>query len=268
MLSAGHGRASALLMPALRRPAGRCVRDPVQVQHQSPGEVSTLERAPFRAPRGRRSAGRSHGADHRDSDPISAAREAAPGGGRVPSGSTASSRRAASSGWRDRPSGSGGATGSGRVSRGWCRSTLPGGGAGSARTSWHSSRRPALSTSSGPAACTAPRAICGPTTGRSSSPPRSCAGCWHPDRHRLHRSGQALAEWHRRIVQRQVPRRMPECRMVPQSAGGPGRDRDLAGASAAEHEPAVPDASRVQGRLGPANRATRRRESREGAVLQ
>ena len=38
------------------------------------------------------------------------------------------------------------------------------------------------------------------------------------DRDGVHRSGQALAEWHRRIVQRQVPRRVPDAAVVSESA--------------------------------------------------
>ena len=49
------------------------------------------------------------------------------------------------------------------------------------------------------------------------------------DRHGVHRSGQALAEWHGRVVQREVPERMSIPRVVSESDGGQDRDRTLAG---------------------------------------
>ena len=48
------------------------------------------------------------------------------------------------------------------------------------------------------------------------------------DRYGVHRSGQALAEWHGRIVQREVPERMSIPRVVSESDGGQDRDRTLA----------------------------------------
>ena len=45
-------------------------------------------------------------------------------------------------------------------------------------------------------------------------------------RDRIDRSGQALAEWRDGELQRQVPRRVPEPRMVPVTGRGEGRDRE------------------------------------------
>ena len=44
-----------------------------------------------------------------------------------------------------------------------------------------------------------------------------------PDRDGVHRSGQAVAEWRRRIVQRQVPRRASDAAVVPQPRRREGR---------------------------------------------
>ena len=49
-----------------------------------------------------------------------------------------------------------------------------------------------------------------------------------PDRHRAHRPGQAVAECDRRIVQRQVPGRVPEPAVVSQSRRREGRHRAVA----------------------------------------
>ena len=45
-------------------------------------------------------------------------------------------------------------------------------------------------------------------------------------RHRVDRSRQALAEWRGGELQRQVPRRVPEPRMVPFASRGEGADRE------------------------------------------
>ena len=58
-------------------------------------------------------------------------------------------------------------------------------------------------------ACTARRGTCAPTTGRSSCRARSCVDHQRQHRDGVDRSGQALAEWRRRELQRQVPRRVP-----------------------------------------------------------
>ena len=47
-------------------------------------------------------------------------------------------------------------------------------------------------------------------------------------RHRIDRSGQTLAEWRDGELQRQVPRRVPEPRMVPVTDRGEGADRSVA----------------------------------------
>src|SRR6185437_14972909 len=68
-------------------------------------------------------------------------------------------------------------------------------------------------------------------------------------RHRIDRSGQALAEWDGGELQRQVPRRVPEPGMVPFAERGEGGDRELAAAlqrGAAAFEPGLPDAGRVR----------------------
>ena len=62
--------------------------------------------------------------------------------------------------------------------------------------------------------------------------------------------GQALAEWHGRIVQREVPERMPVPRVVSEPAGGHNRDRTLVAAlqrRAPPHESRRPHPRRVQG---------------------
>ena len=77
------------------------------------------------------------------------------------------------------------------------------------------------------------------------------------DRHGLHRPGQALAEWHGRIVQREVPRRVLDAGVVSESGRGEGRHRALAAAlqrRAPAHEPRRPDAGRVQGAARPSAR--------------
>ena len=68
-------------------------------------------------------------------------------------------------------------------------------------------------------ACTARRATCAPTTARSSSS-RAILQWLARRRHRhgAHRSRQALAERHRRELQREVPRRVPEHGVVSQPA--------------------------------------------------
>ena len=48
-------------------------------------------------------------------------------------------------------------------------------------------------------------------------------------RHRADRARQALAEWRRRKLQRQIPRRMSQPRMVPHARRSQGRHRELAG---------------------------------------
>ena len=68
----------------------------------------------------------------------------------------------------------------------------------------------------------------------------------------LHRSGQALAEWHGRIVQRQVPRRVSDPAVVSESRRGQGRHRAVAAAlqrSAAPLESRLSDAARNSRRL-------------------
>ena len=50
------------------------------------------------------------------------------------------------------------------------------------------------------------------------------------DRDGVHRSGQALAEWHGRIVQREVPQRVFDAGVVSESARGQGRHRAVAAA--------------------------------------
>ena len=69
------------------------------------------------------------------------------------------------------------------------------------------------------------------------------------DRDGVHRSGQALAEWHGRIVQREVSQRVFDGRVVSESARRQGRHRALAAAlqrRAPAHEPRRSDARRVQ----------------------
>ena len=50
------------------------------------------------------------------------------------------------------------------------------------------------------------------------------------DRDGVHRSGQAVAEWHRRIVQREVPRRVLDAAVVSESRRRQGRHRAVAAA--------------------------------------
>ena len=52
------------------------------------------------------------------------------------------------------------------------------------------------------------------------------AGHWH----RADRARQALAEWRRRELQRQIPRRMPQPRMVPHARRSKSHHRELASA--------------------------------------
>ena len=64
----------------------------------------------------------------------------------------------------------------------------------------------------------------------------------------LIRSRQALAEWRRRKLQRQVPRRVPEPGMVPLARRGQGGDRELAAPlqrGAAAFEPRLSHAGRI-----------------------
>jgi len=68
-------------------------------------------------------------------------------------------------------------------------------------------------------------------------------------RHRIDRSGQALAEWFDGELQRQVPRRVPEPRMVPVTDRGEGADRSVAAAlqhGASAFEPRLSHAGRVR----------------------
>ena len=69
------------------------------------------------------------------------------------------------------------------------------------------------------------------------------------DRDGVHRSGQALAEWRRRIVQREVPGPAPVAAVVPQSRRGEGEHRAVAAAlqrGPAALESRVLDAGGVQ----------------------
>jgi hypothetical protein len=69
-------------------------------------------------------------------------------------------------------------------------------------------------------------------------------------RHRVDRAGQALAEWRHGELQRQVPRRVPEPRMVSVTRRGEGDHRSMAAAlqrSASAFEPRLPHAERVRG---------------------
>ena len=71
-------------------------------------------------------------------------------------------------------------------------------------------------------------------------------------RRSVDRSRQALAEWRRRELQRQVPRRVPAPRGVGGGGGGEGRDRGLAQAlqrRAAPFEPRLFDAHGVRGKV-------------------
>ena len=68
----------------------------------------------------------------------------------------------------------------------------------------------------------------------------------HPEPHRdrADRSGQAVAERHQRVVQRQIPRRVSEPGVVPHAARSESRDRDLAPAlqrGAPAYEPELLD---------------------------
>ena len=68
-------------------------------------------------------------------------------------------------------------------------------------------------------------------------------------RHRADRARQALAEWRRRKLQRQIPRRMSQPRMVPHARRSQGRHRELAAAlqcRAAAFEPRLSHAERVR----------------------
>ena len=85
--------------------------------------------------------------------------------------------------------------------------------------------------------------------------PRVCRGCDSPvaapgaDRNRAHRAGEAVAECDRRIVQREVPRRVSEPAVVSEPRGREGGDRAMATAlqrHATALEPWLSDASRVQ----------------------
>jgi putative transposase len=70
----------------------------------------------------------------------------------------------------------------------------------------------------------------------------------------------ALAEWHDREFQRQVPRRVPEPRMVPLPRRGQDRHRDVAQAlqrGAPAFEPRLFDAGRVRGEAQGERRSTR-----------
>ena len=77
-------------------------------------------------------------------------------------------------------------------------------------------------------------------------------------RHRVDRSGQALAEWRGGKLQWKVSRRVPEPRMVPFSKRGEGVDRSVAEAlqhGAAAFEPGLSHACRVRGRRQDARRS-------------
>ena len=77
-------------------------------------------------------------------------------------------------------------------------------------------------------------------------------------RHRIDRSRQALAEWRDGELQRQVPRRVPEPRMVPVADRGEGADRSVAEAlqhGAAAFEPRLSHAGRVRGQARAARRS-------------
>ena len=69
---------------------------------------------------------------------------------------------------------------------------------------------------------------------RSDNGPRVCRGCDSPvaapgaDRNRAHRAGEAVAECDRRIVQREVPRRVSEPAVVSEPRGREGGDRAMA----------------------------------------
>ena len=68
-------------------------------------------------------------------------------------------------------------------------------------------------------------------------------------RNRPDRPRQAVAERHQRIVQRQVPRRVPERRVVPHPPRGPGHHRGVAAAlqrGAPALEPRLLDPARIQ----------------------
>ena len=77
----------------------------------------------------------------------------------------------------------------------------------------------------------------------------------------VHRSGQALAEWHGRVVQREVPERMSIPRVVSESDGGQDRDRTLAATlqrRTSSHESRRPHPRRVQEADGDDPRLVRR----------
>ena len=72
--------------------------------------------------------------------------------------------------------------------------------------------------------------------------------CRAGHRHRINRARQALAEWRRRKLQRQVSRRMPQPRMVPLARRSEDHYRVLAPAlqrGAAAFEPWLPHAKRI-----------------------
>ena len=72
--------------------------------------------------------------------------------------------------------------------------------------------------------------------------------CRAGHRHRINRARQALAEWRRRKLQRQVSRRMPQPRMVPLARRSEDHYRVLAAAlqrGAAAFEPWLPHAKRI-----------------------
>jgi hypothetical protein len=98
-------------------------------------------------------------------------------------------------------------------------------------------------------ACTAPRATYARTTARSSLPGDLALAPRRADRDCVQRSGQAMATWRRRIVQREVPRRVSELAVVSQSRRSHGRHRTVAASlqrGPTAFEPQIPHTDGIQ----------------------